>query len=58
MLSNKEIKDKLKITRKAASFARYLGISYQGLSARLKSDKPKDNLYGVYVEYLLNDNKT
>lgn len=58
MLSNNQIKEKLRITRKAASFARYLGISYQGLSARLKSDKPKDNLFGMYVEYLLNDDKT
>lgn len=54
MLSNSQIKEKLRITRKSASFARYLGISYQGLSARLKSDKPKDNLFGMYVEYLLN----
>lgn len=40
-----------------AKFARFLGCPITTLDSQLKSDKPKDNLYGKYKEFLIEQKK-
>jgi len=52
MKTNAEISNLLKASKQLTAFAQYLGMSRQGLYLRLSSNKLKDNLWGVYVQFL------
>ena len=58
MLSNRELLIILSQNKKdLTKFATYLGESRQAIKFRMLSDKPKNSLYGVYVEYLINNSR-
>lgn len=52
MLNNKEILDILKKKRKLSAFARFLGMSLQGVYKLLENKKPQYNQYGNYIEFI------
>ena len=51
--TNEQILVRLQEKRQLTRFARFIGISQQGLRKRLESQKLKDNLSGVYIQFLL-----
>lgn len=52
MLNNREILDILKKRRKLSTFARFLGMSLQGVYKLLGNNKPQYNQYGNYIEFI------
>ena len=52
MLNNREILEILKKKRKLSAFARFLGMSLQGIYKLLGNNKPQYNQYGNYIEFI------
>ena len=52
MKNNQEILELLRANRDISDFARFLGISNQGLYRLLDSKKAHKNQYGNYVEFI------
>ena len=52
MLSNDKILKILQRKRKISAFARFLGMSLQGVYKLLGNDKPQYNQYGNYIEFI------
>ena len=52
MLNNREILEILKKRRKLSTFARFLGMSLQGVYKLLENKKPQYNQYGNYIEFI------
>lgn len=52
-MNNKEILKALKARRKCSDFARFLGISVQGLHKLLNNESPARNQYYNFIKYLL-----
>ena len=52
MLDNNEILYILKRKRKLSAFARFLGMSVQGIYKLLDNQKPQYNQYGNYIEFI------
>lgn len=52
-MNNKEILKALKARRKCSDFARFLGISVQGLYKLLNNESPARNQYYNFIKYLL-----
>jgi DNA-binding NtrC family response regulator len=56
MLTNKQIRELLRNNYgDMAKFARFIGISRQGLEEKLKSEEMRNNLYGAYQKFLINE---
>jgi len=56
MLTNKQIHIILKLKkREVAKFAKFLNISRQALVFRLESEDKKNNLDGMFREYLIEE---
>jgi len=54
MLTNKQIRELLRNNYSdMAKFARFIGISRQGLESKLKSKELRNNLEGIYREFLI-----
>lgn len=52
MLKNNEILYILKRKRKLSVFARFLGMSLQGVYKLLENNKPQYNQFGNYIEFI------
>lgn len=52
MLKNKEILNILKRKRKLSAFARFIGMSLQGVYKLLQNTKPQYNQYGNYIDFI------
>ena len=58
MLTNKEINEILRQKkRELTKFAKFLGISRQALVFRLGTEDKKNNLDGMFVEFLINEKR-
>ena len=57
-LTNKEISERLKENYgDLSAFCRFMDLSINGLKKKLESTKPKDNLSGMYTEFLIEQKK-
>ena len=52
MLNNREILEILKKRRMLSTFARFLGMSLQGVYKLLGNNNPQYNQYGNYIEFI------
>lgn len=51
-MTNKEILSVLTSKRKVSAFARFLGMTPQGVYALLRSEKKQDNQFGNYMMFV------